>query len=99
MSAADIAKEKLTFPQQFAAGGVAGMTELLCLYPLDVLKTRAQVSTGASGSMVKAFSGMLRTEGFGVYRGIVPPLFVEAPKRALKFACNAQYQDLCVPRV
>lgn len=32
---------------------------------------------------------IVRTEGFGrLYRGLVPPLMLEAPKRAVKFAAN-----------
>jgi len=31
---------------------------------------------------------------FGIYRGIIPPILVEAPKRAIKFASNETYQPL-----
>lgn len=32
-----------------------------------------------------------------MYRGIVPPILVEAPKRAVKFAANSAYQPLFTP--
>lgn len=33
-----------------------------------------------------------------MYRGIVPPILVEAPKRAVKFAANSAYQPLFAPK-
>jgi hypothetical protein len=38
---------------------------------------------------------MIKTEGpASLYRGILPPIMVEAPKRATKFAANEQYTSL-----
>src|SRR6478735_9403746 len=38
---------------------------------------------------------MIKTEGpASLYRGILPPIMVEAPKRATKFAANEQYTTL-----
>lgn len=88
----------LPFYAQFTAGAIAGVTELLCLYPLDVVKTRMQlqgkaVAGSAPGEhyngMVDAFRKIIASEGAGrLYRGLVPPLMLEAPKRAVKFAAN-----------
>ncbi|CBQ69406.1 probable ODC2-Mitochondrial 2-oxodicarboxylate carrier [Sporisorium reilianum SRZ2] len=88
----------LPFYAQFTAGAIAGVTELLCLYPLDVVKTRMQlqgkaVAGAAAGEhyngMMDAFRKIIATEGAGrLYRGLVPPLMLEAPKRAVKFAAN-----------
>ncbi|KAG6830929.1 hypothetical protein H0H92_013857 [Tricholoma furcatifolium] len=50
----------LPFAANFAAGAIAGVSEILTFYPLV---------------------GRL-------YRGLVPPLLLEAPKRAVKFAAN-----------
>ncbi|ORY79997.1 mitochondrial 2-oxodicarboxylate carrier [Protomyces lactucae-debilis] len=73
----------------FVAGAVAGITEILLLYPLDVLKTRAQLSTTKGDSMLGAFRTIVKKEGTSVlYRGIYAPLAMEAPKRATKFAAN-----------
>ncbi|PWN26373.1 mitochondrial carrier [Jaminaea rosea] len=85
----------LPFYCQFSAGALAGVTELLCLYPLDVVKTRMQLQ-GANvapadryNGMVDCFKKIVASEGPGrLYRGIVPPLMLEAPKRAVKFAAN-----------
>lgn len=57
-----------------------------------MVKTRAQISTGASSSIMSTLKTMIKTEGPGsLYRGILPPILVEAPKRATKFAANEQY--------
>ena len=90
------------------AGAIAGVSEILTMYPLDVVKTRFQIQVGNSEykSIGDAFSKIVKTEGYirldlffkfkmyirfgALYRGILPPIFVEAPKRAIKFGANEQ---------
>ncbi|ORZ40770.1 mitochondrial carrier domain-containing protein [Catenaria anguillulae PL171] len=87
----------LPFHWQLFAGAVAGVTELVTMYPLDVVKTRFQLQVGKGGpdgytSIADCFRKIIKQEGFGrLYRGILPPILVEAPKRATKFAANEQY--------
>ncbi|KAI0724805.1 mitochondrial carrier [Fomitopsis betulina] len=83
-------KKPLPFIANFTAGAIAGISEILTFYPLDVVKTRMQLETGKSQhGLVGAFRNIIREEGFGrLYRGLVPPLLLEAPKRATKFAAN-----------
>jgi len=78
------------------AGAMAGLCEVLIMYPLDVVKTRLQLSTaGASQSVFSAFADVIKNEGFtNLYRGIVAPILAEAPKRALKFTSNEVYKSL-----
>ncbi|KAJ5494590.1 hypothetical protein N7463_010677 [Penicillium fimorum] len=65
-------------------------------YPLDVLKTRIQLQTGAPVPGVDHYDGMfdcfrkiVKNEGASrLYRGISAPILMEAPKRATKFAAN-----------
>ena len=83
----------------FAAGAIAGVSEILTMYPLDVAKTRSQLSVGKGEGMIATLTNIVRTEGVSrLYRGIIPPIFMEAPKRATKFAANdkwgAFYRDL-----
>ncbi|KAJ4354529.1 uncharacterized protein N0V89_006266 [Didymosphaeria variabile] len=85
----------LPFVYQFAAGAVAGVSEILIMYPLDVVKTRVQLQTGkAAGEegyngMVDCFRKIIKNEGASrLYRGISAPILMEAPKRATKFAAN-----------
>ncbi|KAG0270206.1 hypothetical protein DFQ27_009584 [Actinomortierella ambigua] len=91
------AHKPLPFQWQFVAGAVAGVSEILTMYPLDVVKTRFQLQVGKGGadgysSIGDCFRKIIKNEGFGtLYRGIIPPIMVEAPKRATKFATNEQY--------
>lgn len=85
----------LPFIYQFLSGAVAGISEILCMYPLDVVKTRIQLQTSAPGtpgaytSMLDAFRKIIKNEGFSrLYRGITAPILMEAPKRAVKFSAN-----------
>ncbi|KAJ5420240.1 hypothetical protein N7465_002759 [Penicillium sp. CMV-2018d] len=86
----------LPFVYQFAAGAVAGVSEILIMYPLDVLKTRIQLQTGPPVPGVDHYNGMfdcfrkiVKNEGASrLYRGISAPILMEAPKRATKFAAN-----------
>ncbi|KAI2627089.1 mitochondrial 2-oxodicarboxylate carrier 1 [Hypomontagnella submonticulosa] len=90
--------QPLPFIYTFAAGAVAGISEILTMYPLDVVKTRVQLQTG-KGAGADAYTGMLdcfqkiiRNEGFSrLYRGITAPILMEAPKRAIKFAANDEW--------
>ncbi|CAE6473813.1 unnamed protein product [Rhizoctonia solani] len=89
MSTTTPARKPLPGYYQFGAGAFAGVTEICIFYPLDVVKTRMQLDTGKSPSMVTSFKNIIREEGVGrLYRGLVPPLLLEAPKRAVKFASN-----------
>jgi solute carrier family 25 (mitochondrial 2-oxodicarboxylate transporter), member 21 len=77
------------------AGGCAGISELLIMYPLDVIKTRYQASTGQpTGRLVPALVSALKHDGFGIYRGILFPILTEAPKRAVKFTANSAFSEL-----
>jgi len=87
--------QPLPFIYQFAAGAVAGVSEILVMYPLDVVKTRVQLQTGKGtgadsyNGMIDCFQKIVRNEGFSrLYRGINAPILMEAPKRATKFAAN-----------
>ncbi|KAJ5286026.1 hypothetical protein N7524_001332 [Penicillium chrysogenum] len=92
----ETAQKPLPFVYQFAAGAVAGVSEILVMYPLDVLKTRIQLQTGAPVPGVDHYNGMfdcfrkiVKNEGASrLYRGISAPILMEAPKRATKFAAN-----------
>ncbi|KAI0310809.1 organic acid transporter [Amylostereum chailletii] len=83
-------RKQLPFAATFAAGAIAGISEILTFYPLGVVKTRMQLETGKSShGLLGSFQNIIKQEGFGrLYRGLVPPLLLEAPKRAVKFAAN-----------
>jgi solute carrier family 25 (mitochondrial 2-oxodicarboxylate transporter), member 21 len=78
----------LPFRYQFAAGAIAGVSEILVMYPLDVVKTRMQLQTSKTVAEEQytgtfdALRKIVRQEGPSrLYRGIMAPIFMEAPKR------------------
>ncbi|KAH7345888.1 mitochondrial 2-oxodicarboxylate carrier protein-like protein [Pyrenochaeta sp. MPI-SDFR-AT-0127] len=88
----------LPFRYQFAAGAVAGISEILVMYPLDVVKTRIQLQhgrvTGGEGynGVLDCFRKIIRNEGITrLYRGITAPILMEVPKRAIKFSANDSF--------
>ncbi|KAF9900285.1 hypothetical protein EC991_007658 [Linnemannia zychae] len=127
-------RASLPFAYQFLAGSIAGVTEIVCMYPLDLVKTRLQLqvlppsskvplvdahgatrtefaprtttkttvlTTGGQvqkglprpyTSILDCLRRVIRREGvLRLYRGVLPPLIAEAPKRAIKFGANEQW--------
>lgn len=85
----------LPFYKYVIAGGSAGVMEIMCMYPTDLVKTRQQLAAGKGASIVQVFRDIIREEGFrNLYRGISSPLLAEAPKRAIKFSSNEKYKQL-----
>ncbi|KAG6336741.1 hypothetical protein ID866_2346 [Astraeus odoratus] len=57
-------RKPLPFIANFAAGAIAGISEILTFYPLDVVKTRMQLETGkGKHGMVGTFTAIVREEG------------------------------------
>ncbi|KAF8830058.1 hypothetical protein HHX47_DHR2000685 [Lentinula edodes] len=56
-------KKPLPFVANFAAGAIAGVSEILTFYPLDVVKTRMQLSTEKSQGFVGTFRNIVKEEG------------------------------------
>ncbi|KAG9188138.1 hypothetical protein G6011_02061 [Alternaria panax] len=86
------------FRYQFAAGAVAGISEILVMYPLDVVKTRIQLQHGkvvdgeGYNGVLDCFRKIARNEGVSrLYRGITAPILMEVPKRAIKFSANDSF--------
>ena len=70
------------------------------MQPLDVIKTRFQIQGGVNdptryNGMVDCVKQMVRSEGaLSLYKGILPPILADTPKRAVKFFCFEQYKKL-----
>ncbi|CAN7998940.1 unnamed protein product [Ixodes hexagonus] len=86
---------------QITSGGSAGFVEICMMHPLDVVKTRFQVQRNNVApeqrykSIADCFRRMVRAEGFlAIYKGILPPILAETPKRAVKFFTFEQYKKL-----
>nr|XP_033808053.1 mitochondrial 2-oxodicarboxylate carrier isoform X1 [Geotrypetes seraphini]XP_033808054.1 mitochondrial 2-oxodicarboxylate carrier isoform X1 [Geotrypetes seraphini]XP_033808055.1 mitochondrial 2-oxodicarboxylate carrier isoform X1 [Geotrypetes seraphini]XP_033808056.1 mitochondrial 2-oxodicarboxylate carrier isoform X1 [Geotrypetes seraphini]XP_033808058.1 mitochondrial 2-oxodicarboxylate carrier isoform X1 [Geotrypetes seraphini] len=100
MAAAPRVSFRAEASQQVLAGGSAGLVEICLMHPLDVVKTRFQIQRGKMDptsykSLGDCFRTIYRTEGlFGFYKGILPPILAETPKRAVKFFTFEQYKKL-----
>ncbi|KAL7744798.1 hypothetical protein ACLKA6_007096 [Drosophila palustris] len=80
---------------QVLAGGSAGFLEVCIMQPLDVVKTRMQIqctpantitAEGTYTGVFDCFAKMYRQEGITSYwKGLIPPILAETPKRAIKF--------------
>lgn len=87
---------------QIVAGGSAGFVEVCIMHPLDLVKTRLQIQTRLSAvaanqvyynGVAHCFATMYRKEGvLSYWKGILPPILAETPKRATKFVCFEQYK-------
>ncbi|KAF9400466.1 hypothetical protein BGX21_004242 [Mortierella sp. AD011] len=83
------------FVSKLAAGAVAGITGVLIVYPLDMVKTRLQSQKkDAMGKLqyrggLDCFRQVIAKEGVrGLYRGIIPNLIGITPEKAIKLAVN-----------
>ncbi|KAL1506012.1 hypothetical protein ABEB36_005449 [Hypothenemus hampei] len=89
---------------QIGSGGSAGFVEVCIMHPLDLVKTRLQIQSGKilSREDSKYYTGvfdclkkMYKQEGMTSYwKGIIPPILAETPKRAVKFFTFEQYKQL-----
>ncbi|KAM8715012.1 hypothetical protein ACLKA7_002115 [Drosophila subpalustris] len=87
---------------QLLSGGASSIAEVALLLPLDVVKTRLQLqgNTAVKGQshytgVFDAFAKIYRQEGiFAFWRGIIPPLLSDTPRRALKFMVFEQLKPV-----
>lgn len=82
----------LTFWENLIAGGSAGIIECMIMYPLDVVKTLQQLEVGKGQGTFKVLIDLIKKEKLGIYRGIISPLLMETPKRAIKFTGFATFK-------
>ena len=95
----------LTDPQvsHALAGSAAGAIAATIVCPLDVLKTRLQVSTLRVGgdayvSTLQSLSAIARTEGaLGLYRGLTPTIVALLPNWAVYFTVYEGLKEFMEP--
>ncbi|KAL3266282.1 hypothetical protein HHI36_010462 [Cryptolaemus montrouzieri] len=88
---------------QIGSGGSAGFVEVCIMHPLDLIKTRLQLQSKITtkvlpnnyyNGILDCFVKMYRNEGpTSFWKGILPPILVETPKRAIKFFTFEQYKQ------
>ncbi|KAH0947120.1 hypothetical protein HN011_004019 [Eciton burchellii] len=86
---------------QIGSGGFAGFIEVCIMHPMDLIKTRFQLQVKPINSDPLYYTGirdcmtkMYKTEGLPAFwKGILPPILVETPKRAVKFFTFEQYKQ------
>ncbi|XP_012539155.1 mitochondrial 2-oxodicarboxylate carrier isoform X1 [Monomorium pharaonis] len=86
---------------QIGSGGSAGFIEVCIMQPMDIVKTRFQLQVKTTKSDPLYYTGirdcmtkMYKTEGLPAFwKGILPPILVETPKRAVKFFTFEQYKQ------
>jgi len=90
---------------QLIAGGAAGCVEVSIMHPLDLVKTRFQIqATPVQGLESQHYNGivdcmkkMYKSEGLlSFWKGILPPIFAETPKRAWKFFTFDLFQKVLI---
>ena len=79
---------ELDTPRRLTAGALAGLTSVICTYPLDIVRTRLSVQSAAIGKqggehqtlpgIWETMTNIYRNEGkvFALYRGLGPTLMV-----------------------
>ncbi|XP_078418934.1 mitochondrial 2-oxodicarboxylate carrier isoform X3 [Cetorhinus maximus] len=78
----------------------SSLVEICLMHPLDVVKTRFQIQRGKGDatsykSLGHCFKTIFQQEGIlGFYKGILPPILAETPKRAVKFLTFEQYKKI-----
>jgi len=74
--------------ESLLSGGLAGLTATLCVYPLDLLRTRfaAQSIPMVHPTILSAVQTIYRTQGiYGFYYGVCPSLWQLIPYAAMQF--------------
>lgn len=81
-----------------------GFVEVCIMHPLDLVKTRLQIQSGKALSktdpkyyngVFDCFCKMYKYEGITSYwKGIIPPILAETPKRAVKVSSLTTVYEL-----
>lgn len=69
------------------AGAASGVAEAVTVQPLDMVKTRFQLSTGVNPSMASAARAIMQEGGvMRFYRGLLPEMAGMVPKTSVMYA-------------
>ncbi|KAL7749437.1 hypothetical protein RI367_004991 [Sorochytrium milnesiophthora] len=94
-----------SLPAKLLCGSIAGIIGTLCVYPLDIVKTRLQNQSSAASAtryrgVIHCFRSIVAAEGLrGLYRGLVPNLVGITPEKAIKLAVNDYTREFLALRL
>jgi len=89
-----VAKNK-TKGRDMIAGALAGGTGSLLSNPMDVIKTRIQVSTMSYDGIFDCFAKTVNAEGMGAFmKGAKPRLMHKVPANGVFFLCYEFFRRL-----
>lgn len=88
--------------QKMMVGGLSGVIGLSTVFPIDLIKTRLQLLSAASGSSSTTNIGIssvcrdvyTRHGISGFYRGLLPTALMVAPEKAIKLGVNDYLRDV-----
>lgn len=88
---------------KYIFGGTAGMGATIVVQPLDLVKTRLQLSGEGGGqkeykNTFDALSKILRREGFGIYQGLGAALLRQATYTTTRLGVYTQLNDAYVDK-
>ncbi|KAF8726019.1 hypothetical protein HU200_020603 [Digitaria exilis] len=79
-------ERKIPLPPSLVAGAFAGVSSTLCMYPLELIKTRLTIQRGVYNNFLDAFVKIVREEGpTELYRGLAPSLIGVIPYAATNY--------------
>jgi Mitochondrial carrier protein len=93
--------KKLPIPVKLTVGAMAGAFGTSCIFPIDMIKTRLQASSGRYTGPVDCFRQIMANEGGvrGFYKGLGPNLGGVCPEKAIKLVIPPRISENCVSTI
>ena len=88
--------KKLPIPIKLCVGAAAGAFGTTCIFPVDMIKTRLQASSGRYAGPADCARQIFAQEGGmrGFYKGLGPNLIGVTPEKAIKLAVNEALREI-----
>ena len=93
--------ENVTVSERFLAGGIAGVSSQLSVYPLEVIKTRLSIAApGEMRGMAGCTRQILAQGGYrALYAGVGPSVLGIMPYAAIDLTINSMLKDLAANKL
>jgi len=84
----------LPFQWKLISGAIAGVCGTVCIFPVDVAKTKLQASpSGTYNGVIDCLLKSVRKDGVFIYRGLESNLIGVIPEKAIKLGVNSQLRE------